>query len=131
MVFADASKQNDHGQVSYLSGLLFGNLESGSVFHVLSWSSHNSQRPVKFVTLAVTFAAAEAMDEGKRLAKAAEELIGTEVKLSIVVDSKDFFSTLSTCRMASDRSIRGNVSAIRFEFATKKCVLNDKGPWKT
>ena len=119
LVFADASKQNDHGQISYLSGLLFGNLESGSVFHVLSWSSHKSQRPVKSVTSAETFAAAEAIDEGKMLAKAVEELIGTEVKLSIVVDSKDLFSTLSTCRMASDRSIRGDVSSIRFEFATK------------
>ena len=63
--------------------------------------------------------AGEAINEGKVLAKALEELLGTEVKLWIVVDSKDLFSTLSTCRLATDRSIRGDVSSIRFEFATK------------
>ena len=71
------------------------------------------------MTSAETFAAAKAIDEGKMLAKAVEELIGTEVKLSVVVDSKDLFSTLSTCRMVSDRFIRGDPSSIRFEFSTK------------
>ena len=120
LVFADASKQNSHGQISYPSGLLLGNLESGSVFHVLSWISHKSQQPVKSVTSAETFVAAEAIDEGKMLAKFVEELISTEVKLIVVADSKDLFLTLSTCRMAYDRSIRGDVSSIRFEFATKR-----------
>ena len=32
IIFADASKQDDHGQLSYLAGHLFGNLESGSIF---------------------------------------------------------------------------------------------------
>ena len=64
-------------------------------------------------------AAGEAIDEGKVLVKALEELLGTEVGLSIVVDSKDLFSTLSTCRLASDTSIRGYVSSIKFELATK------------
>ena len=46
LVFADASQKSDYGQLSYLAGLLFGNLESGSVLHTLSWSSHKSQCPV-------------------------------------------------------------------------------------
>ena len=45
------------------------------------------------MTSAERFAAAEAIDEEKMLAKAVEELIATEVKLSVVVDSKDLFST--------------------------------------
>ena len=59
------------------------------------------------------------MDEGKVLVKALEELLGTEVKLWIVVDYKDLFSTLLTRRLATDRSIRGDVSSLRFEFSTK------------
>jgi len=42
-----------------------------------------------------------------------------EIDLWIVVDSKDLFDTLSTCRNAIDRSIRGDVSVIRYEFETK------------
>ena len=38
----------------------------------------------------------------------------------MVIDSKDLFSTLSTCQMAADRSIRGDLISTRFEFATKK-----------
>ena len=59
------------------------------------------------------------MDRGKVVVEAVEELLGTEVNLSIAVDSNVLFSTLSVCRMASDRSIRGDFSSIRFEFATK------------
>ena len=119
LIFADASKQDDHGQLLYLAGLLFGIFESDSVFHTLSWSSHKSQRPVQSVTSAETLAAGEAIDEGKVLVKALEELLSTEVSLCMFVDSKDLFSTLSTCRTASDRSTRRDVGSIRFEFATK------------
>ena len=59
-------------------------------------------------------AAGEAIDEGKFLVKAIEELFSTEVSLYIVVDSKDMFSALSTCRMASDCSVCGDASSIRF-----------------
>ena len=53
------------------------------------------------------------------LAKVLEELIGTDVKLSVVVDSKDLSSILSTCCTASDRSTRDDISSIRFEIAIK------------
>ena len=51
--------------------------------------------------------------------KAIEELFCSEVKLAIVIDSKNLFTTLSTCRLDSDRSTLGDVSSIWFEFATK------------
>lgn len=35
------------------------------------------------------------------------------------MDSKDLFATLSTCRNVADRSIRGDVSVIRYEFETR------------
>ena len=119
LVFADASKQDDHGQLSYLAGILFGNFESDFVFHTLSWISHKQQRPAMSVTSAETLAAGEAIDKGKVLVKAVEELLGTEVNLCLVLDSKDLFSTLWTCRMDSDRSTCGDISSIRFELATK------------
>ena len=119
IVFADASRKNDHGQLCFISGLLFGKLASGSVIHVISWSSEKSRRPVKSIPSAKIFATGDAIDEGKALVKALNELLNMNIELWIAVDSKDLFTTLSTCRLASYRSIRGHVSSIRFEFATK------------
>ena len=119
LIFADASRQNDRGQLSYLSGILFGNLESGAIFHTISWNSHKSRQPVKSVASAETLASGEAIDKGNALVRTLIERLGIEVNLMLAVDSKDLFSTLSTCRIAADRSIRGDVSSIRFEFATK------------
>ena len=119
LIFADAIQRSDHGQLSYLAGLHFGNLESGSVFHTLSWSSHKSQRPVKYVTSAETLAAVEAVDERKLLGKAKEELKSTEVKIPVVVDSKDLFSTLVNLPIGY-RSIYSRIpNSVRFELTTK------------
>ena len=63
VVFADASRSGDHGQLSYLSCLLFGDLQKDSIVHTLSWTSHKSKRPVKSVGAAETLAAGEAIDE--------------------------------------------------------------------
>ena len=65
LLFADASQHNDHGQLCYLAGLLFGNFESGSTFHTLSWNSHKSQRPFNFVTSAETLAAGKPLTKEK------------------------------------------------------------------
>lgn len=121
LVFCDASRSKTHGQICYIAGLLIGDLSKGSIFHTISWTSHKSRRPVKSIGTAETLAAGEGIDEGKVIAKTFEVLLGTEVQLFIVVDSKDLFTTLSTCRNASDRSIRADVSVIRFEFETQ-CV---------
>ena len=119
LVFADASQQNGHVKLFYLAGLLSGNLTSGSTFNTLSCISHKSQCLVKSVTAKETLAAGEAIDEVKSLLKAIKELLCTEAKLAIVVDSKDLFISFSTCGLASNRIIRGNVSSIRFAFAIK------------
>ena len=130
LIFADASKRNDRGQLSYLAGPIFGKLKADSVFHILSWNYHKSQRPVISVTSAETLAAGEAIDEGKILVKALQEVLSTEVRLSIGVDSEDLFSTLSTCLLASGRSIRADVSSTRFEFATKNVSSMIRVPGK-
>ncbi len=102
LIFADASHRSDHGQLAFLFGLLFGGFASGSVFHVCSWSSRKSRRPVTSTASAETLAAGEAIDEGKVIVRAFEDLFGFKIQLSIAIDSKDLFTTLSTCRLASD-----------------------------
>lgn len=59
------------------------------------------------------------------LVKAISLLLNHSVNLIIVLDSKDLYQTISTCRMATDRSIRGDVALVRYEFETRKasCML--------
>ena len=119
LLFADASRRIDHGQIGYLSGLLFGPIGEGATFHLMSWTSHKSKRPVKSIGAAEILAAGAAIDEGKMLVKAYEKLLNVSVAHIVAVDSKDLFTTLSTCRNATDRSIRADVSVIRYEFETR------------
>ncbi len=60
--------------------------------------------------------ASSAIDEGNILVKAYEELLNVHIDMLVAVDSKDLSGTLSTCRNATDRSIRADVSALRYEF---------------
>ena len=119
LTFADASRKEDHGQLGYIAGLLIGDLKNGSVVHTLSWHSTKSKRPVKSVASAEVLATGSAIDEAKMLMKAYETLFSMDVSLVCVLDSKDLFDTISSCRMATDRSIRGDVALIRFEFETR------------
>lgn len=47
-------------------------------------------------------------------------MLGIQVDLNVEIDSKDLFSTFYTCINATDKSIRGDVSVIRYKFETKK-----------
>lgn len=120
VVFSDASRKEDYGQLGVFGGLLIGDLKKGSAFHALSWFSHKSSRPVKSIGAAEILGFGEAIDEGKVLAKAYETLLGIEIDLSVIVDSKDLYDTLSTCQNSTDRSVRADVSVIRYEFETEK-----------
>ena len=113
VVFADASRLVDYGQLAFVAGLLFGNFDSGSIFHTLAWSSHKSKRPVRSIGAAEILAAGEAIDEAKVLVKAYQVLFGIHVDLVLVVDSKDLFETLSTCQNSLDRSIRADANVTR------------------
>ena len=99
--------------------LLFGELKAGSTAHMLTWGSHKSHRPVKSAASAETFAAAQAIDEGKVLKIAMEDIWNISVQFILVVDSKDLFDSMTSCRNATDRAIRGDISVIRFEFETR------------
>ena len=117
LIFADA---DDHGQLGMIAGLPIGDFKAGLVFHTLNWSSQKSKRSVKSIGDAEILAAGETIDEGKVLANAYRELLHMEIELLVALDSKDLFETLSTCRNSIDRSIRADVSVIRYEFETQK-----------
>jgi len=117
-VFADAGRTLDHGQLSIVAGLLIGPLSENSILHVYSWISHKSKRPVRSIGAAEVLAASEAVDEGKVLKSAMTRLLGINVELIVIVDSKDLYTSLSTQRNSIDRSIRADVNVIRFEFET-------------
>lgn len=55
----------------------------------------------------------------KVLVNTFNEIMSSNIDLWIIAHSKDLFTTLSSCRLASDRFIRGVVSCILFEFSTK------------
>ena len=50
--------------------------------------------------------------------KAYKKLLCMSVQHVVAVDSKDLFTTPSTCRSATDRSIRADVSVIHYAFET-------------
>ncbi|CAN8065041.1 unnamed protein product [Agarophyton chilense] len=119
LVFADASRPSESGKLGFIAGLMIGEHQSGSFFHTLNWSSTKSKRPVHSVGAAETLAANMGIDEGKFLTKAYSCVLKLEVDLVVGLDYKDLYDSLSTCRSATDKSIRGDVAEIRYDFETR------------
>lgn len=46
-IFVAKGRLSEHGQISYLSGLLIGSLVLNLVFHTISWMYHKSNPPYK------------------------------------------------------------------------------------
>lgn len=118
LVFADASRIDDVGQLGVLTGLLLGPMKKDSLYHMISWVSHKAKTPVKSIQAAGIFAAAKGIDDFKIACSVYNEILDVNVKLRLCVDSKDIFSSLSTQKNSIDKSIRGDVSSRRFEFHT-------------
>ena len=126
VVFADAARPSENGQIGILAGLLIGKLCKDSIFHVISWSSSLSKRPAKSSGSAEILAASIAVDEGMLLSAAFSVLLGTRIPVIVIVDSKDLFDSLTSCHIPEDRSIRADVQLIRYYFETKQI---DKVVW--
>lgn len=90
LVFADASRIDEIGQLGDIAGLLIGDFRKQSIFHVTSWISHKSKRPVKSVPAAEIFTADEGIDEGKIIAAAYSEILSFKVMPHLCLDFKDF-----------------------------------------
>lgn len=119
VVFCDAGRTSDAGQLCHIGGLLLDDLRAGSIFHAISWASHKAHRPVRSTGAAEIMAAGEGVDIGKILTQVYKTLLHAAINLIVVVDSKDLYTTLTTQRQSIDRSIRGDVGVIRFEFEVK------------
>ena len=119
VIFSDAARANDYGQLSFIAGVLLGPLKIGSIFYIISWQSHKSRRPVKSSAAAETLAAAEAIDEGKTLKSTLTSVLQIDVPFYLVVDTKDLYTSLSTKKNSIDKSIRADVNVIRYEFETQ------------
>jgi len=75
---------------------------------------------VKSIGSAEVFAIGSGIDEGKVIVQAYETILPIKIDLVVVVDSKDLYDTISTCRLATDRSIRGDIGLMRYDFETHK-----------
>lgn len=123
VAFADASFKEDKSQLAYVIGLVFGDVKKDSVFHLLSWASHKSRRPVHSTPAAEILAASEAIDELMMLKNALDAIFEVRVHTYVLIDSKDLYSTLSTQKNSVDRSVRAAVNCIRFTYETELDVL--------
>ena len=118
LIFADAARPSAHAQIGFVGGLLIGTPTHGSVLHTVSWASHFSKRPVKSSGSGVVLAAGDAIDTGKVIAIIYSSLLGMDVYLYVIVDSKDLYDSLSTCRTPEDKSIRTDLQLLRYNFET-------------
>lgn len=107
----------------YIIGLVFGDINQGSIFHLLSWTSHKPRRPDQSTAAAEILALSEAIDELVTIHTALEEILQVKIYLWELVDAKDLYNSLSTQRNSVDKSIRGDVNLIRFMFETKLDVV--------
>lgn len=91
-------------------------MQTGSVFHVILWSSHTAKCPNTSIGGAKALAFREGIDVGKSIADCYRVLINVTIDLIIVVDSKNLYTTLSAQRLSVDKSMRGDIGIIRHEF---------------
>lgn len=118
--FSDAGRayNREYGQLSFIIGILVGELEKGSTFYLLNWGSSKSKRPIKSIGSAEIMAASQTIDEGKIIKLVISQLLNISIDFWEAIDSKDLFDTLTTCHAANDKSIRGDVACIRYDFET-------------
>ncbi len=90
LVFSDASRTPESGQLGFVVGLLIGDFQEKSIFHTLHWGSRKSSRPVRSTGAAETLAAGSAIDEGKILKRAMSTLLGIQVDQIIELLFKGF-----------------------------------------
>lgn len=114
VAFSDAVHSYEVSQQCYIVGLVVGPVERGSVFHLLTWASQKSRRPVKSTADAEILAAGESIDEIVMLREALEIIYNVQLTLMVLVDTKDLYHSLDSQHNSVDRSVCGDVNAIRF-----------------
>lgn len=85
VAFADASHSETGSQLCYIP------ITRGYGFHLLTWGSQKSRRPVKWTVAAEILDAGEGTDEVASLRNVLSLLFNTSVKLAILVDLRELF----------------------------------------
>lgn len=97
VVFSNADRSCDNGQLCYIAEILIDEFVKHSVFHLLSWYSHRANRTVRSIGGgAEILAAGEEIDEGKDLAHDLSIITTQQIDLIVALDTNDLFTTLST-----------------------------------
>lgn len=103
-----------HGRIGFLAGLLIRDFEQWLVLNTIARTSHKSKRPVHYIVEAELLDSGEGIDEGKLLVKVYRTFLDVDVDHLVFLYSKDLFTTLYICRNYIDKSIRADVSVIRY-----------------
>lgn len=80
--------------------------------------SHKSRRPLKSIAAAKILGGGDSIDEGKTTRDTINMVIGNSLDLTVVTDSKDLYTFLSTKRNSVDRSICADANIITYEYET-------------
>lgn len=93
-----------------------GSIDRISCYHVVSRIWNKLKRPLKLIAVGKIIAASEGIDEGVVLKQSNSILLGFTIVLIVVLNSKDFYSSLSTQRQSIDKSFRADVNYTRYQF---------------
>lgn len=114
--FADASHTEKGSQLSYIVGLVLGDVTRGSEFFFLSWALQISQQPVRSIPAAQILAAGDSIDEIVIYERTLNLTLGICIKLIVLVDSNDLYHSLSAQRNSIDKSFCADVNDIRLHY---------------
>ena len=98
-IFADAARLSENAQPRMIDGLLFDDMNHGSIFHVLSWRSNLSKHPVMSTGSAEALAAGAALDDYLLISSSLSFILKIAIPTTLIVDSKDLFD----CHIPEDR----------------------------
>lgn len=93
---AAASRSPDHSQLCYINGLSLGEICKESIFHILSWASHKSRKPVRSTLAAELLAASELSDKLISIRDTVRKILQCDIQSFQLIDSKDLFNSLTT-----------------------------------
>lgn len=119
VVFAGADRSTDYGQMSYITGLLFGTPAKDSTFHNFFWVVHKPNRPVLFIGHTKILTASIAIEEAKTLKTGLSKLLGMPMPPTIVVVSMELYTSFCTRRNSLYNPIRAGVNFICFWYAVR------------
>lgn len=123
-------------QLWYITGTIIGELKKEYIFHTFFRASHRYRRFVMTTAVAAIMATSATIDEVAVIKNAICGPYGATVSIAIFVDSKKMFHSLVSQRHPMVKSVRGEVSTIRFHNETKvktsswirrSCSLSDYG----